>query len=105
VELEIIKGMGTNMSEDDYQHLADTEWELTEDSAKILINQTFGFEASRIRIVLVVKTYRRECHYTKEHQTFTRKPMYCATDFNYVRFDVAGWYYEMVDGQLYQYYC
>ena len=34
-----------------------------------------------------------------------RKPLYNATDFNYVRFDCAGWFYEMYNGELRKYYC
>jgi len=33
-----------------------------------------------------------------------REPLYCASDWNYARFDVNGWQYEMINGGLHQYY-
>jgi len=111
IEPEIIKGIGTNMSQSDYMALADdtnrapSTDELTEEQAKILVNEWFGFEASRIEIISEVKTYIKDGRYIKEYQTFDRKPQYAATDWNYVRFNVNNWYYEMINGQLYPYYC
>ena len=45
IEPEIIKGMGTEMSEFDYQTLCGNkkDWEMTEDEAKMYINKEFGF--------------------------------------------------------------
>lgn len=100
-EPEISKNTGTNMSEDDYQKLrGDGEWEISEAEAKILINKEFGFEVSRIVIIHEVANYIKNGHYVRKHQSFKRKPQYCATDYNYVRFNVRGWQYEMVNGDL-----
>lgn len=100
--IEIIKNMGTNMSEADYQRLCgdDNLWEISESEARLLINAEFGFEVSRIRIIYEVATYKNEEGYAKTYQKYKRKPQNCATDCNYVRFDVAGWQYEMVNGYL-----
>lgn len=99
--IEIIKDMGTNMSEADYQGLCvDNMWEITEAEAKLLINNEFGFEASRIEIIYTVETYRADGHYARPYQKFERKPQYCATDYNYVRFNVNRWQYEMINGEL-----
>lgn len=104
-EPEIIKNMGTNMSEDDYQKLrGDGEWEISETEAKILINEEFGFEVSQIEIIHEVENFVSDGHYARKHQSFERKPQYCATDYNYVRFNVRGWQYEMVNGNLNIYY-
>jgi hypothetical protein len=105
--MEILKDMGTQLSQSRYEKLAGAkgEWEMTEEAAKIMINEWFGFEASRIRIIAEVSNYTKEGHYCKKHETYTRKPQYCATDYNYARFDVNNWFYEMINGQLYQYYC
>lgn len=104
-EPQIIKNMGTNMSEDDYQRLrGDGEQEISEAEAKILINKEFGFEVSRIVIISEVANYIKNGHYARKHQSFKRKPQYCATDYNYVRFNVRGWQYEMIDGDLKIYY-
>lgn len=103
-EPEIIKNMGTNMSEADYQRLCDDgRWEMSEAEAKILINEEFGFEVSRIKIIYEVETFVKDGYYAKKYQSFKRKPQNCATDYNYVRFNVYGWQYEMVNGQLVTY--
>lgn len=106
IQPEIIKNMGTNMSEDDYQRLSgdNKTWELTEQEAIIRINREFGFEASKIAIIREVKTYIAEGFCAKPYQTYDRVPQYCATDYNYIRFDVNGWQYEMVNGSLNFYY-
>lgn len=104
-EPQIIKNMGTNMSEDDYQKLrGDGEWEISEAEAKILINEEFGFEVSQIEIIYEVENFVSDGHYARKHQSFSRKPQDCATDYNYVRFNVRGWQYEMVNGDLNIYY-
>lgn len=100
-EPQIIKNMGTNMSEDDYQSLRDDgRWEISEAEAKILINKEFGFEVSQIEIIYEVENFVSAGDYAKKHQSFKRKPQYCATDYNYVRFNVRGWQYEMVNGNI-----
>lgn len=103
-EPQIIKGAGTNMSEDDYQRLfSDGRWEISEAEAKMLINEEFGFEVSRIKIIYEAANYIKDGHYARKHQSFKRKPQNCATDCNYIRFNVRGWQYEMVNGDLYIY--
>ena len=105
-EQETIKNMGTEMSEADYQKLLScgNEVKMTEEKAKIWINREFGFEASRIEIIPGVETYRKDGNRAIKHQTYARIPLYCATDYNYVRFNVNGWQYEAINGQLHQYY-
>ena len=108
IEPEIIKNMGTQMSEADYQRLCgfpgSSEWTITEAEAKITINQFFGFEVGRIKILGTAETFRKEGNRVEQHQQFTRTPQYCATDYNYIRFDANNWQYEMINGQLYQYW-
>lgn len=102
---EIIKDMGTNMSEADYQKLRDDgRWEISEAEAKMLINEEFGFEVSRIQILYDVVVFIKDGRYAKAHQRLKRKPQNCSTDYNYVRFDVDNRQYEMVNGELMFYY-
>lgn len=54
--------------------------EVTVEKAKCLINEEFGFEVGRIKILGV--------------------PCYDATDYNYIRFDCAGLTWLMIDGEL-----
>ena len=99
--------VGTNMSQEDYLKLensASTDI-LTDSEAILLINNEFGFEASRIQIV-----HEAEIDITEagakcvQFKKVPRKPLRCASDRNYVRFNVhtrpAVWYYEMVNGDL-----
>lgn len=106
IEPEIIKSMGTQMTESDYIRLCErnSKYELTEDKAKIYINSEYGFEASRIKIITEVETYYKDGNVAKVYQKYIRTPQYCATDYNYIRFDVNGWQYEAINGQLHQYY-
>lgn len=102
---EIVKDVGTNMSEAAYQKLRDDgRWEMGEAEAKILINEEFGFEVSRIKIIYEVETFIKDGNYAKKHQSFKRKPQNCSTDYNYVRFNVDGLQYEMVNSELIPYY-
>ena len=107
IEPEIISGMGTEMSQFDYEKLcgSDTRWEMTEEEAKIFVNDEFGFEASRIEIIPEVEVFIKDGNHCKVYQKFTRTPQNCASDYNYVRFNVCGYYYEIVNGHLHKYYC
>jgi hypothetical protein len=79
---------------------------LTDAEAVLLINRGFGFEAGRIKIL-----HEAEIDVSEEGSAYVkikkvpRRPVYAATDWNYVRFNVhtgaAIWYYEMVNAQLY----
>lgn len=106
VEPEIADNCGTKMKQSDYEKLVGQshEWELTDEEAKVLVSDEFGFETSRIKIIKEVKTYTKVGCYLKPYQTFERTPQNCSTDYNYVRFDVNSWQYEMINGQLYHYY-
>lgn len=106
IEPEIIKNMGTQMTEDDYLRLVgkNEDWKLTEDKAKIYINSEYGFEASRVKIIAEVETYYKDGYAAKVYRKYERTPQYCSTDYNYIRFDVNGWQYEAINGQLHQYY-
>ena len=85
----------------------DTSTVLTNEEAILLINNEFGFEASKIRIL-----HEAELDVTEpgarrvKIEKVSRPPMYASTGWNYVRFNVhcrpATWYYEMINAQLYQ---
>lgn len=110
-EWEHVANMGTQLSQKDYEHLTSLgvgSRILTDDEAKGLIESEFGFSTEKIEIIREVKTYKSSkplgglC---KVENTYNREPAYNATDWNYIRFNCADWYYEMIDGQLYKYYC
>jgi hypothetical protein len=108
---------GTNMKQADYEKLekaakaevghTDTNTLLTDEEAKVLVNDEFGFEASRIVILheAEIDDSEPDSRYVKIKK-IPRIPLYESTDWNYVRFNVRGcageWYYEMINGGLYQ---
>lgn len=97
---------GTQLEQKDYLKLLNCT-ALTpkdDDQARAMINQEFGFEFSKIRIVRLVATYKTDSKYLVKDEEYEREPLYCATDWNYARFDVNGWQYEMINGGLHQYY-
>lgn len=56
--------------------------EITEEAGRIKVCEEFGFEASRVKIIGI--------------------PYYDATDWNFIRFDCAGWAWLMVNGEIRQ---
>lgn len=95
---------GTRLSQDDYLKLEASGDEMTDAEAIVLINKEFGFEAARIEIL-----HEAEVDITEEGSRYVktekapRKPVYAATDWNYIRFNVrtapATWYYEMINSE------
>lgn len=98
---------GTNMSQEDYEILEKSgdNNTLSESEAIILINKEFGFEASRIKIMsdAEIDVSKPNSQYL-EIEKKPRKPLYEATDWNYIRFNIitrsGEWSYEMVNGNL-----
>lgn len=96
----------SEMSQDRYNELAaapGTEV-FSQSKAASWIAEEFGFDYSKIRVYLTIPKYQKSRDgYIRKCGTVDRPPVYNATDWNYIRFDVAGWQYEAVNGQLYQY--
>lgn len=117
LEWKPYEGCGTNMSQECYERLLESctghngdPRVMGEEEAKQLVADEFGFAPERIEIITTVHTYEVNKHRRlREAATYTRQPLYDATDWNYVRFDVQGagnvWYYEMVNGDLKGYCC
>lgn len=97
-----------NVKQSDYISLAtasDTRT-LTDDEAKQLIADEFGFNPQRITILHSVQKEEINRHrLCRQVGEISREPVYNATDWNYIRFDCAGWYYEMHNGSLNQFCC
>lgn len=99
-------GAGTNMEQGRYEHLERCGRKLTEEEAKQLVHEEFGFDPELVEIIAEVSTYQvNKYHQLRKKETFERVPCYEATDWNYVRFNCRGWQYEMVNGQLRNYCC
>ena len=94
-------GHNSSMKDDDYAHLCQSGRTMTDDEAVELIASEFGFAPEKIEIVRQIKTYEVSRHrQLRQKGTIDRLPVYDATDWNYVRFNCAGWQYEMINGQL-----
>ncbi len=111
-ELEAAQGWrpyesDTNVKQAEYDDLAScgATRTLTDDEAVELIVGEFGFDPRRIIIQHEVETeeinLRRRLRMTG---TVKRDPLYCASDWNYIRFDCGCWFYEIYNGQLRQFY-
>ena len=99
-------GTGTNMSQSDYDHLANCGQTMTDEEAKAFIADECGFALEKIHILREVNTYEVNKHRRlRESGTFDRAPVYEATDWNYIRFDCACFMYEFINGQLCFYCC
>ncbi len=97
---------GTHLEQNKYIELKNFGKLLTENDAKAVINREFGFEFSRIEIVEQLATYFVDNnHCLQKQDVYTRKPVYGSSDYNYIRFNCAGWYWEMINGELYAYEC
>ncbi len=74
---------------------------LTEEEAKELLCDWFGFEKQRIQILSAVPVYEvnrhRQLRKTGERK---RPPLYNATDWNYIYFCCGRMSYELHDGEL-----
>lgn len=102
------EGTGTNMSQDQYETLRDCRvgtHEMSDEEARQLIFEEFGFSPDKVEIVKTVHTYEvnKYCLLRKLHQ-YERPPLYNSTDWNYVRFNCSNWQWEMINGGL-MFYC
>lgn len=100
-----------NVKQADYESLAEcvsnAAHYMSDEEAKDWICDEFGFDRSKITILHEIDeeevNRHRQCRRTGNK--IDRRPIYCATDYHYIRFDVSNWYYEAWDGQLSQFYC
>lgn len=96
---------GTNMTQRDYEHLSRSGHTMTVEEAVAFIADECGFVPEKIRILHEVSSYEVNKHHRlRISNTYERTPVYEATDWNYVRFDCAGFMYELINGEL-QFYC
>ena len=106
-EWKVSETSGTQMSQDDYLALERSGDIMTEDKAAEWVAEEFGFNPKAVKIRTKAQTYEVNRHHKMRNgETYERKPIYCSTDWNYVRFDVNGnitWQYEAVNGELYPY--
>ena len=106
-----MNNVGTNYLQSEYEELLKepSARDLAEAEAKMFINKEYGFEASRIEVhtdAIVAEFGRKETHGTPvwaPTRIYTRKAVYAAPDYNYIRFNVCGNQYEICNGEMYFY--
>lgn len=100
----------SQMTQDKYNELRNSSGTrmLTEDEARKFISDEFGFMPDRVAVKEEIPTYEIDRHrQIRKKGAVARHPVYNATDWYYIRFDVwcggITWQYEAIDGQLFQY--
>ena len=91
------------VKQSEYDHIASSGREMTDDEAKSWIASEFGFSVEKIKINRKMKTFEVNRHHQlRETGEIDRRPYYEATDWYYVFFTVCGMEYEASDGNLNQ---
>ncbi len=95
----------SKMPQCSYEELAESDAtrHLSLAEARTWIEEEFGFGAGRIHVFTEIPRYQKNQRYLRKNGSVARPPLYNATDWNYIRFDVNGWQYEVVNGHLRQY--
>ncbi|MCM1524040.1 MAG: hypothetical protein NC120_06240 [Ruminococcus sp.] len=92
-----------NVSQADYEHLISgcgTKY-LSDDEAKEILYDWFGFAKEKVKIINSVNTYEISRHgRLRKTGTLERRPAYNATDWNYIRFNCGGVGYELYNDQI-----
>lgn len=99
--------IGTAMSQADYNKLINYHFtiDMTDEEASAFISNEFGFTENRIHIIHKVETYDvNKYNRLRVAERYDRVPVYYSTDWNYIRFNVAGIEYECVNGHI-RLYC
>ena len=93
------------MPQKDYEELSRaTAIRMSIKSAAEWIEAEFGFKREEIIVHTNIPEYQRsEVGMIRQHGIRERLPIYVATDWNYIKFDVKGLSYEVVNGELYKY--
>ena len=99
-----------NVKQADYDELAGAGGtrELSDDEAAEMVATEFGFDRAKIRIVRETNVEQINRHQrVRRVGKRERRPLFGASDWNYIRFDVKGgctMSYEMSDGALRMYW-
>lgn len=100
-----------NVKQADYERLASSvpngAHYMTDEEAKDWICSEFDFDRDKITILHEVDeeevNRHRQCR--KTGKKIDRRPVYCATDYHYIRFNTSRWYYECWNDSLRPFYC
>ncbi len=99
-----------NVRQDDYENLASSvpngAYYMTDDEAKDWICNEFDFDPAKVTILHEIDEYEINRHHQlrKTGRKIDRRPVYCATDYHYIRFNTSHWYYEVWNDTLRPFY-
>ncbi len=91
------------MSDEKYRELANSVATvyMSEEAATREIADEFGFSFEKIQICVTAERTEKNRHGAIRKSGYSeRLPLYNATDWNYIKFTVGGYTYEMVNGEL-----
>ena len=81
---------------------------MTDDEALDWVCQEFGFDRSQVTILHEINEQEINRHNLcrASGRKIDRRPVYCATDYNYIRFNAGcgAWQWEAWNGQLHPFY-
>lgn len=102
-----------NVSQADYNRLAECVAQggahfMEMDEALDWICNEFGFDRSKVTILCEIdgQEINRHRHCRASKEKIARRPIYCATDYHYIRFNVGRgeWQWEAWGGQIRPFY-
>jgi hypothetical protein len=104
--------MEQNTKQADYAELAkgaaDGMWAhyMTDEEAKDWVCSEFDFDPSKVTILHEIDEYEINRHrqLRKTGRKVDRRPVYCATDYYYIRFNTSHCYYEVWNDTLCPFY-
>ena len=100
-----------NVSQADYTDLAGSvsggaAHYMTDEEALDWVCDEFGFDRSKVTILYEINEYEVNRHnqLRRTGKKIDRRPVYCATDYHYIRFNVGRNWWECWSGQLCPFY-
>ncbi len=99
-----------NVKQADYERLASSvpngAHYMTDEEAKDWICSEFDFDRNKITIFHEVDEEEVNRHHQcrRTGRKLDRRPVYCATDYHYIRFNTRNWYYEVWNDTLCPFY-
>lgn len=93
-----------NISQEEYDDMCGKAEHLSDYQAKVKLNNMFGFDFDYIRIIRSDRQQEINRHgVIRQTSVFVKRdPLYESSDYNYIAFNVCGYDYECVCGELYK---
>jgi len=90
-----------NYQQAEYDHLKSAGRVMSDDEAKDLLYDEFGFAREKVKIYHSIPTFEVNRHHAlRRVASVERLPLYEATDWNYIRFDCGVMSYELVNDEI-----